>query len=193
MFKQSTDTRVAAFFANGLEECEGLVVTDLLYRMGIPCDIVSIVPQKTITSSHEVTITCDRSIADEGFSFDDYDVLFLPGGMPGTKNLRACEPLCDAVTRAVSQGKVVAAVCAAPSILAELGLLKGRRATANPGFQELVAEHGATVLQDSVVEDGTIVTSKGLGTSIELGLALVRRILGPQAEEEAKGKIVYNG
>lgn len=193
MFKQATETRVAAFFADGLEECEGLVVRDVLYRAGIPVDLVSITPEHEVTSSRAVTIRCDRSIADEGFSSDDYDVLFLPGGMPGTKNLAACQPLCDALVDFVDRGKLVAAVCAAPSILAGLGLLKGRTATSNPHFQEALAEGGATVVHDDVAEDGSILTSKGLGTSLELGLALVGRILGPEAVERVKQGIVYRG
>lgn len=193
MFKQTTETRVAAFFADGLEECEGLVVRDVLYRAGIPVDVVSITPSHEVTSSREVTIRCDRSIADEGFSFDDYDVLFLPGGMPGTKNLAACRPLCDALVRLAGQGKLLAAVCAAPSVLAELGLLKGRRATSNPNFQQVLEENGATVVHDDVAVDGNVLTSKGLGTSLELGLALVGRILGPEDVERVKRGIVYRG
>ena len=115
MFRQSTDKRVAVFVANGLEEIEGLTVVDLLFRAGIPTDTVSITPERTVTSSHQVTITCDRSIADEGFSFDDYDMLVLPGGMPGTLNLKACEPLTAAVKAFDQAGKGVAAICAAPS------------------------------------------------------------------------------
>lgn len=191
MFKQATTTRVAAFFADGLEECEALVVCDLLYRSGIPCDKVSITDNLAVVSSHEATVVCDRSLTDEDFSFDSYDLLFLPGGMPGTKNLRACKSLCEAASSFVASGRTVAAVCAAPSILAELGLLEGRRVTANPGFQGVLADHGATVSQDAVVEDGNLVTSQGLGTCIELGLTLVRRILGGDAVRACGDQIVY--
>ena len=124
-------------------------------------------------------------------SFDDYDMLFLPGGMPGTKNLRACEPLCDAVIRFVREGRDVAAICAAPSILAELGLLEGRRATSNPGFTHVLAEHGATLCSDPVVVDGNVMTSQGLGTALELGLSMIRRFQGQEATEAIKGKVVY--
>lgn len=191
MFKQATDKRVATFFADGLEECEALVVCDLLYRAGIPVDKVSITDNIAVRSSHDVTVVCDRAITDDDFSFDDYDLLFLPGGMPGTKNLRACKELTSVLEVWVGEGRDVAAVCAAPSILAELGLLKGRRATSNPGFQSVLADHGATVLTDPVVVDGNVITSQGLGTCVELGLALTRRILGYQAAEDLKDKIVY--
>lgn len=191
MFKKASDLRVAAFFADGLEECEALVVCDLLYRAGIKVDKVSVTSNLAVQSSHEVTVVCDRSLRDEDFSFDDYGLLFLPGGMPGSTNLRACEPLTAALRTAVAAGTDVAAVCAAPFILAELGLLAGRRATSNPGFQHVLADHGAQVLQDPVVMDGSLITSKGLGTCVELGLALVGRYLGPKAVERLKDQIVY--
>ena len=193
MLRQASGYRVAAFFAEGFEECEGLVVSDLLFRAGIPCDKVSIAPERSVVSSHGVSVGCDRSIFDEAFDFSSYDLLFLPGGMPGTRNLRACEPLCRALVEHAGRGGDVAAICAAPSVLAALGLLEGRRATGNPGFQEVLVEHGAQLLQDAVVEDGNLVTSKGLGTALELGLVLVRRILGEEAREKVKTGIVYQG
>ena len=191
MFEKACDARVAVFFAEGLEECEALVPVDVLFRANIACDKVSISDNLAVTSSHGVTVVCDRTIFDDDFSFDDYDMLFLPGGMPGTKNLRACEPLCDAVIRFVREGRDVAAICAAPSILAELGLLEGRRATSNPGFTHVLAEHGATLCSDPVVVDGNVMTSQGLGTALELGLSMIRRFQGQEATEAIKGKVVY--
>lgn len=188
MFKQATERRVAVFVAAGLEEIEGLTVVDVLFRAGVPCDTVSLVPERQVTSSHEVTIVCDRSICDEGFSFDDYDMLVLPGGIPGTPNLRACEPLCAALVAHAEAGRALAAICAAPSILAELGLLVGRRATANPGFQHVLAGHGAELVADApVVADegadgrGAVITSQGAGTAMAFGLEIVRHFLGDEA------------
>lgn len=191
MFKQSCEKRVAVFAAPGLEEIEGLTVVDVLFRAGIPCDTVAITPERQVTSSHEVTIVCDRSIADEGFSFDDYDMLVLPGGIPGTPNLRACEPLCDALRSFVTEGKPLSAICAAPSILAELGLLEGRRATSNPGFQHVLAEHGADLVADEpVVVDGLFTTSQGAGTAMPFALEIVRRFLGDEAVERVREGVV---
>ena len=191
MFKQASDARVAVFVAPGLEEIEGLTVVDVLYRAGVPCDTVAITDAREVTSSHEVTIVCDRSIADAGFSFDDYDMLVLPGGIPGTPNLRACEPLCEAVCAFAAAGKPVAAICAAPSILAELGLLAGRRATSNPGFQHVLAEHGAELLADEpVVVDGNLITSQGAGTARLFGLEIVRHVLGDEAVERVRAGVV---
>lgn len=191
MFKQATDSRVAVFIAPGLEEIEGLTVVDLLYRAGIPCDTVAITPEREVTSSHEVTIVCKRSIADEGFSFDGYDMLVLPGGIPGTPNLRACQPLCDEVSARAGAGRPVAAICAAPSIFAELGLLEGRRATSNPGFQHVLSEHGAELLpNEPVVVDGNLITSQGAGTAMLFALEIVRHYLGDEAVERVRAGVV---
>lgn len=191
MFNQATDSRVAVFVAEGLEEIEGLTVVDLLYRAGVPCDTVAVGQDREVTSSHEVRIVCDRTIHDEGFSFDDYAMLVLPGGIPGTPNLRACEPLCDALRAFAESGRPVAAICAAPSILAELGLLEGRRATSNPGFQHVLAERGATLLADEpVVVDGGLITSQGAGTAMLFGLEIVRHFLGDEAVERVRAGVV---
>ena len=191
MFRQACDARVAVFVAPGLEEIEGLTVVDLLFRAGIPCDTVSVAQGRQVTSSHEVTIVCDRAIGDEGFSFDDYDMLVLPGGIPGTPNLRACEPLCDALVRFAEAGRPLATICAAPSILAELGLLAGRRATSNPGFQHVLAENGAELLaEEPVVVDGSLITSQGAGTAMLFALEIVRHFLGDEAVERVREGVV---
>lgn len=191
MFRQATERRVAVFVAPGLEEIEGLTVVDVLYRAGVPCDTVSVTSGREVTSSHEVTIVCDRSIADEGFSFDDYDMLVLPGGIPGTPNLRACELLCSALVEFSRSGRALAAICAAPSVLAELGLLEGRRATANPGFQHVLAERGALLVPDEpVVADGGVITSQGAGTAMLFGLEIVRHFLGDEAVERVRDGVV---
>lgn len=191
MFKQASDARVAVFVAPGLEEIEGLTVVDLLFRSGTACDTVAITASRQVTSSHEVTIVCDRSVEDAGFSFDEYDMLVLPGGIPGTPNLRACEPLCAALRDFAAAGRPLAAICAAPSILAELGLLAGRRATSNPGFQHVLAEHGAELVADEpVVVDGSLITSQGAGTAMLFGLEIVRHFLGDEAVERVRTGVV---
>ena len=191
MFKQASEKRVAVFVAPGLEEIEGLTVVDLLFRAGIPCDTVAITPERTVTSSHEVTIVCKRSLFDEDFSFDDYDMLVLPGGIPGTPNLRACAPLCEELAARAAAGRPLAAICAAPSILAELGLLEGRRATSNPGFQHVLAERGAVLLADEpVVVDGSLITSQGAGTAMLFALEIVRHYLGDEAVERVREGVV---
>lgn len=190
-FQAVTDKKVAVFIAPGLEEVEALTVVDLLFRAGIATDMISVAGQRTVMSSHNLVVTCNRTLGEA--NLEDYDLLVLPGGLPGTPNLKACQPLMEAVVARVQAGRPVAAICAAPSILAELGLLEGHRATANPGFLRVLADHGAITSEDSVVVDGNIITSRGLATSVDFGLEIVRYFLGDAAVEDLKAKIVYQG
>lgn len=191
MTEEKTYPRVAVMFAEGLEEVEGLTVVDLLFRAHIPCDMVSIAADRTITSSHNVKLTCHRSIYDEDFSFDDYGMIVLPGGIPGTPNLRACEPLCEALKDFSHRKRLIGAICAAPSILAELGLLEGRAATSNPGFQHVLAEHGAHVAADKpVVVDGPFITSQGMGTALDFALTIISVLANDGVVQDVRTKIV---
>ena len=192
MHTDTNQARVAVMIAEGLEEIEGLTVVDLLFRAGIACDTVSIAPERTVTSSHGVTIVCDRTIFDEGFSFDDYTLVVLPGGMPGTTNLGACKPLEDELVRRVRDGLPVAAICAAPTVLARLGLLAGRKATCYPGQTPVLEEHGAVLTEGPVVVDGCITTSRGMGTAIDFGLELVAQIRGRAEADRIAQAIVYH-
>ena len=155
---QRTDKTVAVFIAPGLEEVEALATVDILFRAGIPTTMISVTPEPAVVSSHNIVVTCDLTLSEA--NLDDYDMLVLPGGIPGTPNLKAVEPLMAAVTERVRTGRPVAAICAAPSILAELGLLEGRQATSHPGFVGVLAAHGAQVSQAAVVTDGPFIPSR---------------------------------
>ena len=117
------------------------------------------------------------------------DILVLPGGMPGTTNLLAYEPLMEMVLGLYGAGSYIAAICAAPSILAELGLLDGKKATSYPGFEEKLAM--ADYSYDSVVVDGQIITSRGLGTAIDFALKIIEILLGKEQAEAIADSIVY--
>lgn len=190
MFKQKSDKKVAALIAPGLEECEALIVYDLLFRAGIVCDLIAVSDSLHVTSSHNVEIVCHK-LLDET-KLEDYDLIFLPGGIPGTPNLEASQKIQDALASFVAKDKDIAAICAAPSILANAGYLENKNATSNPGFQEILQTKGAKVLADApVVVDNNIITSQGMGTATELGLTLVERILGAEAKDAVKQAIVY--
>ena len=190
-FKQLTDKRVAVFFADGFEEVEAIAVVDLLFRAGIPCDMVSVSDNLAVTSSREVTVVADRTVADEGFDFDEYDMLVLPGGVPGMPNLKACEPLCAALKKHAAEGRGVAAICASPSILAELGILAGKHATANPHFQQSVVDNGGILEADArAVTDGNVITSQGMATATWFGLEIVKRYVPAEVVERVKEGIV---
>lgn len=189
MFEAKTDKKTAIFFADGCEEIEGLTVVDLLYRAGIPCTKVSINDRPEVTSSHEVTFRTDTTVG--ALDFDDYDMLILPGGVPGTPNLRACDKLMDQVTAFCKNGKQIAAICAAPGIFAELGLLRGIPATCNPTRDNLLTESGALLSHEPVVVSGNIITSRAMGTAVPFGLAIVAHYLGQDAAEDLRKNILY--
>lgn len=187
----STDAAVAVLMAPGCEEVEALAVVDCLYRAGIRADLIAVSDSETIESSHSIRIVCDLLLSEAVLA--DYALLFLPGGMPGTLVLADSPVVADELERRVRASGPVAAICAAPSILADRGLLDGRRATANPSFMDALRAGGATALEDPVVVDGEILTSRGMGTSAELGLALVRHMLGDDAAAAVATGIVYQG
>lgn len=189
MFEAKTDKKTAIFFADGCEEIEGLTVVDLLYRAGIPCTKVSINDTPEVTSSHEVTFRTDTTVNDLDFS--EYDMLILPGGVPGTPNLRACESLMEQVKAFHKEGKQIAAICAAPGIFAELGLLKDVPATCNPTREELLKECGALLSHEKVVVSGNILTSRAMGTAVPFGLAIVAHYLGEETAKALGENVLY--
>ena len=178
---------VFVFLADGLEEIEGLTVVDILRRGGIETTTVSITDQREVTGSHNIELRADV-IFDEA-DFSQGTLFVLPGGMPGTKYLGAHKGLCDLVTRAKADGRRIAAICAAPSVFGDLGLLQGEKACCYPGLEERLA--GAQVLYDEVVVSGQVTTSRGMGTAIPFALSLLGQLTDPgKAGEMAEG-IVY--
>ena len=178
--------KVYAFMADGLEEVECLTVVDLLRRAGIETVLTSISGKEVITGAHGIKITSD--VLMEEISETEEDVLFLPGGMPGTKNLAACKTLTDKLIAHNAKGGRIAAICAAPTVFGELGFLKGKKAVCYPGMEDGLI--GATVLTDKVVTDGNITTSRAMGTAMELGLELVRILAGADASDSLRSGIV---
>lgn len=172
--------------ADGFEEIEAVTIIDLFRRAGIEVTVAG-VHGTSATGSHGITMQCDARI--EGCNFDGADALVLPGGMPGSRALRESEPVRDAVTRLVSDGKLVAAVCAAPTVLASCGVLRGRRATSHPAHAHEMDD--SIYVEDAVVEDGNIITSRGAGTSIDFALAVVARLVGEGTAREIAERIVY--
>lgn len=173
------------FLAEGHEEVEALTVVDLLRRAGIEIATVSISDTRTVTSSHKVTYEADLLFTEvEGTMAD---LVVLPGGIPGTPNLLAFEPLMDMVRAHHEAGKYVAAICAAPSILAELGILEGKKATSYPGFGTKIEHY----VEEPVVVDGNVVTGRGLGAAIDFGLALIGLLASEEKSKEISASIMY--
>ncbi len=176
--------RVVIFLANGFEETEALAPLDVMRRAGIEVELVSIEAELTVTSSHTVKVVADSLLSD---GVGDYDLVMLPGGMPGTKNLLADQRVCDEVLRAAQNGKHVAAICAAPMILGRLGLLKGKKATCFPGFEGEL--EGAKHINVPVVTDGNIITGRGAGAAIDFGLAIISALLSSDKSLETARQI----
>ena len=181
--------KIGMMVADGYEEIEMLTVVDLLRREGLTCDIISATGNKELTSSHQVSVLADVLFADA--DFDSYDALVIPGGMPGTTNLGNHEGVCGQLKKAYADGKLIAAICAAPTVFGSLGLLEGKRAICYPGMENGLT--GADVTVAPVVADGNIITSRGMGTAIDFALAILAYFEGNETAEALAKKIVYRG
>lgn len=179
--------KVYVFLADGFEEIEGLTVVDLLRRAGADTVTVSVNGGKTVCGSHNIKVGADAVF--EELDFSDAALLVLPGGMPGTTHLGEHAGLTALLRETNARGGALAAICAAPTVFGDLGLLAGRRAVCYPGLEKRLT--GAKVCADSVVTDGNITTSRGMGTAIDFGLELVRRLFGQEKADALAESIVY--
>ena len=175
------------FLADGFEEIEGLTVVDLLRRAGISTATAGVQGKREVTGSHGIQVLADTLL--EELSTEDTALLVLPGGMPGTRNLAACAPLTELLKKWNSQGKRLAAICAAPSVLGELGILEGKRAVCYPGFEDKLL--GAQVSEERVVTSENVTTSRGMGTAIPFGLELIALLSGRETAEKIRESIIY--
>jgi 4-methyl-5(b-hydroxyethyl)-thiazole monophosphate biosynthesis len=170
--------KVCIFLAEGFEEIEALTVVDVLRRANIEITMVSVTGTELVAGSHGIAVKADRLFDD--MDFGDTDMLVLPGGMPGTRNLNNHEGLSRLLKTFYEKGKDLAAICAAPMVLGTKGFLNGKNATCFPGFEEYLA--GARCQAADVVTDGNIVTSRGMGTALDFALSLVTKL---KSREEA--------
>ncbi len=178
--------KVYAFIADGLEEVEALMVIDLLRRAKIDVVMVSIKDDLLVEGSHGIKIMADATI--DEIDFDEGDCIFLPGGIPGTPNLEACEKLTEQIVKYNEKGKLLAAICAAPTILSNLGLLKDKNATSYPSFEDTMdcKEYGG-----KVVRDGNFITGKGLGVALEEGLEIISYLVDENTADEVAKAIQF--
>lgn len=179
--------KIGIFMADGCEEIEGLTVVDVARRAQIEAVMISITGKKEVTGSHEVTFLADALAAE--VNYDELDGIVLPGGMPGTLHLGADETVSKVIKEFAAAGKLVGAICAAPSVLGAAGILSGKHATCHPGFEEKLT--GAITHADEVVVDGNIITSRGMGTAIAFALALVGYFKEEADVEAVKKGLVY--
>lgn len=178
----------AIFLANGFEEIEALTVVDILRRAQIGITTVSITGSKSVEGSHGIKVEADETF--DNYDFGNTDMIILPGGMPGTKNLDACAPLKAKIEEFNNSGKMLAAICAAPTVYGKMGLLNGKRACCYPGCEGDLL--GASVSTDPVTKDGNIITSRGMGTAIPFALAILEHFKGKEAADQMAKGIVFN-
>ena len=181
-------TQVAAFMADGMEEVECLAVVDILRRAEVEVLLVSMTDKLEVTGSHDITIKADVVFGNADFS--KTEVLFLPGGMPGTQRLMEHKGLQELLVKFHKENKRLAAICAAPSVLGGLGILDEVEATSHPSVEGKLG--GAIYTKKGVITHGTISTGRGLGYALDLGLELVRLLVSPEKAEEIRSAIQYD-
>ena len=179
--------KIGIFMADGCEEIEGLTVVDIVRRAKMEIVMISITGKREVTSSHQVTFLTDALAAEA--DYDTLDGIVLPGGMPGTLNLQADETVNKVIRQFATEGRLVCAICAAPSVLGAAGILEGKCATCHPGFEEKLT--GAKVEEKEVVVDGNVITSRGMGTAIPFALEIVRYFADDETVEQVRKGLVY--
>lgn len=162
------------FLANGFEEVEALATVDVLRRADLNVKIVG-VDSDVITGAHGISTVCDVTDGDLTPS-EDIEAVILPGGMPGTLNLEKSDKVNAFIDYAFENGKLLCAICAAPSILGHKGMLKGKKAVCFPGFESEL--EGAELSESFVVSHGNIITAKGMGSAVKFGLAIASVFVG---------------
>ena len=179
--------RVLVPIADGIEELEAVAIIDTLRRAGAEVTVASVTSGLQVTASRRVQLVADKLMQD--CANDTYDLVVLPGGMPGAERLRDSAPLTALLKRQQADGRMLGAICASPAVvLQHHGLLGQRRATAYPGFAERLPQGGAP--GSRVVVDGSCVTSQGPGTALEFALTLVEQLFGAAKAADVAGMML---
>ena len=183
------EKKVAVFLTNGFEEIEAITPVDLLQRAGIAVDTVSITDDNLVESARKVRILVDKVIGE--IEFSDYDMLVMPGG-PGTENYFKSQLLLDNILKFSkdTENKRVAAICAAPTVLSNLGILEGKNAVCFPACEDDLLKGKALLKKERAVVDGNIITSRSAGTAMDFSLEIIRELLGKEAAERIAKEIV---
>jgi 4-methyl-5(b-hydroxyethyl)-thiazole monophosphate biosynthesis len=190
--------RVLVPLAEGFEEIEAVTVIDLLRRAGIEVCVARAGPEPDssltavpgaglVVGSHGIAVQADSRLAEVDEA--DFEMIVLPGGMPGAAHLKNDARIVEMLRRASARGGYVAAICAAPSVLAHAGILDGRAATSFPGFLDAESTPGLQLSMAPVVIDGRIVTSRGPGTAIDFALTLIELLVGGRVRGEIESRL----
>ena len=174
------------FLADGCEEIEALSQADILRRAGLDVKMVGITGD-VITGAHDIKVKAD--IMPEDVSFKNMEAVILPGGLLGTQNLEESEFVRETVIKAFNESKLVCAICAAPSILGKLGILKGKKATCYPGFEKYFID--AEYVNTGVVRDGNVITGRAMGSAYDFAIEIIKALLGEKEAQRIKDEIIY--
>ena len=177
---------VYMFLANGFEEIEALCPLDLLRRAGVEVTTVGLNGAETVMGAHGICVHAD--LPDTMFLDSRPEMIILPGGMPGSKNLDESRVVDTALRAASANGAFLAAICAAPMVLGHRGYLKNKTAVCFPGFEGEL--DGATVSDKRVVRDGNVITAAGMGVALDFGLELVAALKGKDAAEQLRRAVL---
>ena len=176
---------------DGFEEVEALTAVDILRRAGVKADICSMTGEKVLRGSHGVRIFADVLFDELGPAAslcERYDGIVLPGGLPNAFTLRDDGRVTETVGAFNDRGNILAAICAAPCVLERAGVLDGKRCTSYP---DVLSSQSKIVLTDSVVSDGNVITSRGVGTAIDFALEIVSKLCGKEKAVMTARQIVY--
>jgi len=173
--------------ADGFEEIEALAFFDILKRAEIDSELVSINNDNTVTGAHGIRVCTEMNIDD--IDPENITGFVLPGGMPGTINLKKSQKVLSILKECYDKNKYIGAICAAPSILGYLGILNGRKATCFPGFEDQL--NGAVLVNEKVVKDGKIITAKGAGCAHDFAFEFVKIFKSPLVAEQIKNSMQY--
>ena len=177
---------VYVFLANGFELVEAMTPVDMLRRGGKKTVTISITDSYYVTSSNNVTVKADKLLSELDSSVPE--AVILPGGMPGASNLRECKAVCDITVNAEKNGALIGAICAAPYVLGELGLLNNKEAICYPGFEDKLI--GAKISDKRVVRDGNTVTAAGMGVALEFSYVITAALCGEGKADDVMSSIM---
>lgn len=177
--------RVCVLLADGFEEIEAVTVIDVLRRADVDVEVLGVTTQR-VRGSHAVTVEADHTLEER--SQQSWDIVILPGGMPGATHLRDDLRVQALLRRQNQDGGKLAAICAAPIALGAAGILRGRRATCYPGFETQL--EGARPAEDRVLTDGNVTTSRGPGTALEFALRLVADLRGEEVARTLRERML---
>lgn len=180
------DKKIAVHLADGFEEIEAIAIIDVLRRAGLDVVTVSVTGKLEITGAHQIKVLADKLF--ESVDYSDVYMIVLPGGMPGASNLNAHDGLKHQIKEFVAENKQLAAICAAPLVFGNLGILAGKQAVCYPGFENQLKD--ADILQVPVADSGNIITGRGPGVAIQFALKIVEKVVSTEKADLLAGQML---